>query len=341
MIRQNLFRSLMPATMALALFCPGVLGSPTPSIAVASTEHTTIHGVSSCGKSLKPSKAHRYVKSIKVGKTRRSYVVNIPAGYGSKPAPMVFVLHGAMGNSFTVAWDTRMTERASKEGFVVVYPRGMGIANTLRTWNAGDCCGLAQLRNIDDIAFLRALIKQLSSDYNIDQERIYMAGASNGGMMAYRAAIEMSDQIAAIATASGTMMTRDFCPGQPVSVIAFHGTKDGIVPYDGGPGGLPFWKIEGSKVADNVKFWVKRDKCSTDAMREEVGNYVKESYSHGENGTEVCVYTVKKGKHNWPGGRSAYLRNDPEMGKIDATDIICKFFLAHPKMRTTASARKE
>ena len=266
-------------------------------------------------------------------------MVNVPKGYGAKPAPVLFVLHGAMGNTFTVAWDTRMTERANEQGFIVVYPRGIGIAKTLMTWNAGDCCGIAKLRNIDDIAFLKTLIKQLHEDYNVDSDRIYMAGASNGGMMAYRAAMEMSDQIAAIATASGTMMTSEKVAGEPVSVIAFHGTKDHIVPFEGGPGGLPFWKIVGTKVADNVKFWVERDKCEHKAVREEVGNCVKETYSHGANGTEVCVYIVKNGKHNWPGGRSAVLRNDPEMEKIDATDIICKFFLAHPKVHSASSLK--
>jgi polyhydroxybutyrate depolymerase len=237
-----------------------------------------------------------------------------------------------MGSTFTVAWDTRMTEKANEQGFIVIYPRGIGIAKTLGTWNAGDCCGLAKLRNIDDIAFLKSLLKQVRNDYNVDADRIYIAGASNGGMMAYRAAIEMSDQIAAIATASGTMMTSDKSAGEPVSVLAFHGTKDRIVPYQGGHGGLPFWKIEGTKVADNVKFWVERDRCSDKVVREEIGNYVKETYCNGSNGTEVCVYTVKNGKHNWPGGRSTVLRNDPEMRKVDATDIICKFFLAHPKV---------
>ncbi|MBS1957750.1 MAG: prolyl oligopeptidase family serine peptidase [Cyanobacteria bacterium SZAS-4] len=329
--------NLLAFVFALSVFCPGSLGAPSV-IATASIDSKS--NVSSLDARARKyaSKAHRYVKSIKVGKIRRSYVVNVPKGYGVKPAPVMFVLHGAMGNTFTVAWDTRMTERANEQGFIVVYPRGIGIAKTLMTWNAGDCCGVAKLRNIDDIAFLRALVAKLKEDYKVDADRFYIAGASNGGMMAYRAAMEMSDQIAAIATASGTMMTSQTAPGEPVSVIAFHGTDDHIVPYKGGPGGLPFWKIVGSKVSDNVKFWVARDKCNEKCVHEEIGNYVKDTYSHGANGTEVCVYVVKKGKHNWPGGRAAILRNDPEMGKVDATDLICKFFLAHPKVHNTKAS---
>lgn len=318
-------RSLIAVVVVFLAFCAGCLIPP--SFAGAAANDTDAN------KSLSIFKRHM-VKSIKVGKIRRSYVINLPKHQSVKPAPVIVVLHGALSNSMAVAWDTRMTERANEHGFIVVYPRGIGIATALRTWNAGDCCGIAKLKNIDDIAFLKALIGKIRADYNVDADRIYMAGASNGGMMAYRAAIEMSDQIAAIATASGTMMTSERRAGDPVSVLVFHGTKDKIVPYNGGLGGLPFWKITGTKVADNVKFWVERDQCSEKGLREEVGNYVKETYPCGRNGTEVCVYTVKKGKHNWPGGRATFIRNDPEMGKLDATDIICKFFLSHPKVRT-------
>lgn len=333
-----LIRRFAVFVLALAVFCPGSFGRSAPSTITESEDSSSTGTLQIDEKDF--SKAHRYVNSIKVGKIRRSYVVNVPAGYGAKPAPVVLVLHGALGSTFTVSWDTRMTEKANKQGFIVVYPRGIGIAKTLGTWNAGDCCGLAKLKNIDDIAFLKSLLKQIRSDYNVDADRIYIAGASNGGMMAYRAAIEMSDQIAAIATASGTMMTSAKIPGDPVSVLAFHGTKDRVVPYEGGTGGLPFWKIEGTKVADNVKYWVERDGCSNKVVREVVGNYIKETYCHGSNGTEVCVYTVKNGKHNWPGGRASILRNDPAMSKVDATDIICKFFLAHPKVRSGAASSK-
>ncbi len=320
--------------------CPGGFASSSPEAGVKSSNTVTAETQSEIASRKARSRAKRFVKTIKVGKIRRSYVVNVPAGYGEKPAPLVLVLHGAMANTFSMAWDTRMTEKANEHGFIVVYPRGIGIAKTLMTWNAGDCCGVAKLRNIDDIAFLRTLIKQIREDYNVDADRIYMAGASNGGMMAYKAAIELSDQIAAIATANGTMMTNAAAPGEPVSILAFHGTKDHIVPYEGGPGGLPFWKIVGTKVADNVKFWVERDGCSSDVVREKVGNCVKETYGRGVNGTEVCVYIVKDGKHNWPGGRGSLVLNDSEMSKVDATDIICKFFLAHPKVRIGAASSK-
>lgn len=330
----SIFFALLPVVLYL-----GAFGCSPSAIAQSST--FSLSNLNRNEQKIDKSvKAKRCVKSIKVGKIRRSYVVNTPYGYGDKPAPLVLVLHGAMANTFAMAWDTRMTEKANEHGFIVVYPRGIGIAKTLMTWNAGDCCGIAKLRNIDDIAFLKALIKQLREDYKVDGDRIYIAGASNGGMMAYKAAIELSDQIAAIATANGTMMTSELKPGEPVSILAFHGTKDHIVPYQGGPGGLPFWKIIGTKAADNVKFWAERDKCSATPVRESIGNYVKESYCNGANGTEVCVYIVNGGKHNWPGGRGTIISSDSAMSKLDATDIICKFFLAHPKMRTNIEAHK-
>ncbi|HNB24280.1 MAG TPA: PHB depolymerase family esterase, partial [Candidatus Melainabacteria bacterium] len=142
----TLFRNVALLSLSLAFLCLPGWTSPLPA------------------PEKKQEIARRCVKSIKVGKIRRSYVVNTPAGYGAKPAPLVLVLHGAMANTFAMAWDTRMTEKANEHGFIVVYPRGIGIAKTLMTWNAGDCCGIAKLRNIDDIAFLKTLIKQLRQD---------------------------------------------------------------------------------------------------------------------------------------------------------------------------------
>ncbi len=148
-----LIRNLAILSMVLAMSCPGGFALPSSEAQAKSTNNVAIESQSEIKTPKARSRAKRLVKTIKVGKISRSYVVNVPAGYGEKPAPVVLVLHGAMANTFSMAWDTRMTEKANEHGFIVVYPRGIGIAKTLMTWNAGDCCGVAKLRNIDDIAF--------------------------------------------------------------------------------------------------------------------------------------------------------------------------------------------
>lgn len=277
-------------------------------------------------------------RTLETGKTKRNYVVHIPPGYtGQRPVPIVIVLHGALCNSSIIAWDTRMSRRADQDGFIAVYPNGTGITEKrVLVWNAGSCCGTAKIGKTDDIAFLRAMISQMQNEFNVDRNRIYVAGVSNGGMMAYRAGLELSDLIAAIAPVEGCMMSKPQGEGYPVSVIAFHGTGDRIIPYKGGRGGIFGFKVVASGVKENIDFWVKRNRCSSTPDREERGDLIKEAYRNGDAGTEVCLYTLKGGRHSWPGGRrsffSFYRANPP----LCATDAMCEFFWKHPKAAPTA-----
>lgn len=281
-------------------------------------------------------KAGNHKRKLKMPGGKRSYVVHVPKSYALKkqPVPVVFVLHGGLGNAWSAEWDSQMSARAEKDNFLAVYPQGTGRTNEhFLTWNAGDCCGIAMRHKVDDITFLRALIYKLSNDFNVDRSRIYVAGISNGGMMAYRAALEMSDMIAAIAPVEGCMMSKpQLTSDRPVSVIAFHGTADKTVPYNGGDGGIPGYKLVATKVDDNIKYWVERNGCSPEPSREVGKSLTKEFYKDGKDGTAVCLYTVKDGLHSWPGGRSTTLWINLPATCISATDAMCEFFWEHPKL---------
>ena len=119
-----------------------------------------------------------------------------------------------------------LNEKADQEGFIAVYPNGTGRLEPMLTWNGGNCCGYAQWNNVDDVGFTRALLDDLAKVVNVDAKRVFATGISNGGIMCYRLASELSDRIAAIAPVSGTMGTLTCNPKRPVSVIHFHGTED-------------------------------------------------------------------------------------------------------------------
>ena len=144
--------------------------------------------------------------------------------------PLVIVLHGAIQGNASAERMSGMSALADKEKFVAVYPQGTSMMGNAPTWNAGNCCGYAQQKNVDDIAFLRALIGKLEKDYSIDAKRIYVTGISNGGMMSFRVACEMADVVAAVAPVEGAQNV-DCKPSAPVSVIVFHGTADRLVPF--------------------------------------------------------------------------------------------------------------
>src|SRR5688572_24879246 len=152
----------------------------------------------------------------------RSYVVRAPKKLlkSDTPVPLVLVLHGGGGNAPNAEQMTGFTEKARREGFIVVYPEGYGRLKTaLLTWNAGHCCGHAMENKVDDVGFIRSLIDEVSGRYPIDARRIYVTGMSNGGMMTHRLGIELSDRIAAIAPVAATVFGDEKKPSHPVAAL--------------------------------------------------------------------------------------------------------------------------
>lgn len=260
--------------------------------------------------------------SLDVKGEKRTVRVHVPASY--KPAngtPLVLNFHGyTSSNTEQETW-SKMLEKSDKEGFIVLHPQGTGL---LKGWNAGACCGDAQTKKVDDVAFTKAMLDEAEKRLCIDTKRVYSTGMSNGGFMSYRLACEMSDRIAAIAPVAGLSTVVPCTPGRPVPVMHFHGTSDTIVPYNGGGiSGYP-------KAADSIADWVKRNKCTGAAV---------ETFNQGDakcmtnktcdGGAEVTFCTLTGGGHTWPGGTPM-----PVLGTtnkdISATDAMWDFFKAHP-----------
>jgi polyhydroxybutyrate depolymerase len=269
-------------------------------------------------------------------KRERTFLLHLPREYQpSKAVPLVIAFHGGGGNAENMAQMSGMSQKANAEGFIVVYPNGTGkLKDRFLTWNTWNCCGYSVESQVDDVGFIRALIQQLKSTYAIDSNRIYATGISNGGMMAYRVAVELSDQIAAIAPVSGALNVDNPSPSTPVSVIIFHGTGDQSLLYEGGQPKKLYDKRPrvDKSVPSAVNFWVNFDGCAPTPKRNESGNIVIDAYSGGKNGTEVVLYTIKNGTHSWPGGQKGRFSGDGPTKEISATDIMWKFFARHPKL---------
>lgn len=169
------------------------------------------------------------------GRTRSYRVVDLSNG---APAPLLFVLHGFGGSaedmrSYTGVEEAVRTSLA--DGAVVAYPNGTGLEEGLpQSWNAGGCCPFSTYDMVDDVAFFDQLIGAITAEYDIDTSRIWVVGHSNGGMMAYRLACELSTRITAIGVAAGALMTDSCTPERPVSVLHLHGELDAVVPLAGG-----------------------------------------------------------------------------------------------------------
>lgn len=279
-------------------------------------------------------------RSITWDGLERTYRIHIPPSYDeTKPAPVVIALHGGGGKGknmqkLTLGGFNRLADR---EGFIVVYPDGIG-----RHWNDGreGVNYRAHREKIDDAGFISALIDRLTGELNIDRERVYATGISNGAMMSYRLACELPEKFAAIAPVAGAMplnLSSRCSTSRPVPVLIIDGKDDPMVPWEGGNvrlGPLKLGKI--SSVPETVDYWVTRDNCSsppsvaqeTDTHPQDGTKIMQEVYTGCAEGSEVILYTIEGGGHTWPGGYQ-YL---PEIivGKtsrdMDASEVIWAFF---------------
>lgn len=264
----------------------------------------------------------------------RTYILHVPSSYdASKPIPLVLSFHGGGGNAENQRRVSGFNELADKNGFIVVYPNGTGrLDSNVLTWNGGACCGYAAQNQIDDVGFVRALIAELQSQYNIDPKRIYAAGFSNGGIMSYRLACEAADIFAAIGPVSGTLNYAECDPSEPVSVIHIHGTDDTHLPYDGGVGDDSITNVDYESVEESINFWLDHDQCAKTPKSANQPEVRIEAYDECASNSAVHLYTVIGGKHAWPGsdGPAGPAGDEPTQA-ISASEVIWEFFVAHPK----------
>ena len=283
---------------------------------------------------------------------QRAYRIHVPERY--KPdsdVPLVLTLHGGGGNA-EVASKMGMTPLADQHGFIVVYPEGID-----RHWNDGRESEFFREHDqtIDDVAFITELIKRIKREFSIDPNRVFCLGASNGGFMTQRLAIERSDLFSAVAVLIASMgepLKEEFKPEEPVSIMFMNGTEDPMVPYDGGevevnlfPKLARFRREQRSRgiaipTDDAVDLWLERNqlrkkqpemKQFPNVHRDDGSTVHLKRWTGGEHGTAVALYRVEGGGHTLPGA-AQYLPENV-IGKtnrdIDAMETIWSFFVEY------------
>ncbi len=282
---------------------------------------------------------------IRAGGFRRSYRVHVPQAYTpDRHWPLVVILHGAFSTAREMEKHSRFSELADREGFIALYPNGMGIFGILQHWNAGHCCGKAARDQVDDVGFVIAALDEVRKLLNVDPRRIYAVGFSNGGMLVHRLAAEKPEVWAAVAPLAGSVGGRKDAkhplwripdPAVPVSVLLMHGMLDEQIPYMGGSvGGKPGTR-EYLSAEESARFWARSDGCEAPPETREImkGAVTLRTWKNCCNNTEVVLYTLKEWGHVWPGRpftTEALEPGDPFL-EFDAAEITWQFFKKHAR----------
>ncbi|QDU73987.1 Esterase PHB depolymerase [Bremerella volcania] len=269
----------------------------------------------------------------------REFWVYIPTQAQQPEAgwPLVFVFHGGLSNAPTMVRFCEMNEYADAAGFVTVFPNGTGRLPTMKTWNAGMCCGYAQREDVNDVHFVELLLADLPRRMAIDPTRIYSTGMSNGGMMSYLLGDKLADRFAAIAPVGGTMGNPTCSPSRPVPLMHIHGTDDQFVRWEGGVGSRSKSKLHFHSVDHAMENWIAANRAQTTPSIESLPVEVNDGTSierfiyaaDGSDSAEVVLLKVHGGGHTWPGKESRLELLGPTTRNLDANQAIWEFFQRH------------
>lgn len=292
---------------------------------------------------------------LNYGGRNRSYYVYEPDGWNEKSSlPLVLLFHGGGGNARSALHYYELEKTAEKHNFLLVAPNGTGEhKDVFLTWNVNFGFGNAYENNVDDIGFVKMLIKKINKDYPVDTDRMYATGLSNGAIFCNFLAAQPHNRLAAIAPVVGTVggsepkkkeiiMPPD--PVAPVAVCMIQGIKDQHIPVEGGmqkkSAGDPRYMLS---VADSLSWWAKANSCvkPPDIDFDSDLNATLVKYSAGSNFAPVFGYLIHNQGHAWPGSpEKPYPKADKPAPQFPANEIIWKFFKNNPRNYDTDKIRE-
>jgi polyhydroxybutyrate depolymerase len=321
--------------LALVLLAAACTGGGGRSAAPRSGTTVTTAPSSGCRTSASepPGTSERTMVS---GGVERTYQLTIPPTRGAqRPLPVVLGLH-ALSISFrlTPGLAGFGDEAAARHDFIGVAPSGL-VDGATPYWIA------APVEGNRDVRFIADLLTQLEDQLCVDTGRIYATGMSNGGQMSSVLACQLPEEVTAVAPVAGVEFSEG-CRGRPVPVLAFHGTADPIVTYEGGGlnaraiadtyawhGDVPDGVPEHHGVDAAMRTWAAHNGCDGEPVEERAAlHVVHRTWRHCEADTEL--YVVEGGGHAWPGKPVPQFEATfgPGTTEIDATTLIFEFFFA-------------
>ncbi len=246
----------------------------------------------------------------------RDFIVYIPESYTHESSSSIlFVFHGFGGSNNQMMYYSDFNSIAERENFIVVYPQGSSFFG-FPHWNVG---GWTNSSTTDDVSLIDFLIQLISQDYNLNQDRIYATGMSNGGFFSFLLGCQISNKFAAVASVTGSMTTETFneCnPERELPILQIHGTDDSIVTYNGNS------SIGSIGIPEVLTYWSSNNYCNdvettqlNDSNPNDDFSIERLLFDGGINGSVVDHYKVNGGEHVW------FMTED-----INSSELIWEFF---------------
>lgn len=240
-------------------------------------------------------------QTLRVNGKLREYGLYKPSIQSSQKIPLLIYLHGAGGVIWPAITESYWGTIAEREKFMVVMPqalKGTTASGTYIQWNAHN------LLMWSDVTYINNLIDSLNLKGNVDMERIYVSGMSNGGYMSFKLAMELQDRLAAVAPIAGLIdktLFATYSLHKPVPLCYMHGTADDIVRIEGDS-----WSVGWN---DILQFWLDNNQLTAAAVVTQlpdisvidlstVTKFEYKSYSGQE---DIIFYQINNGGHSVPG----------------------------------------
>ena len=262
-----------------------------------------------------------------------TFQYTVPSSYDGSPLPVVLDFHGIGSNGAQQAVFSGWASAAELQGFVSVQPTGLSANGDDRaSWELPQF----DTSERDDIAFVVDLIDVISSQVCVDPARIYSTGMSNGGLFTSTVVCELSERIAAAVSVAGVTHHESCSPTRAVPYLAFHGTADTVVPFNGGgESTLDGADLSGDffeqVIPDEFAEFADSTGCTSSTDTSITPEVTLTSYTGCRDGAPLGFYTIEGGGHTWPGSPiSAAIES---LGftntDISATEIAWEFFSQH------------
>jgi polyhydroxybutyrate depolymerase len=321
--------TLVAAALSFTLIAIVLHGGGDPSARATPIEDDT------CQPARTPSAGLQVVEgSVSVGDLTRTYRLTLPSSYdGTSPVPLVLLFHGTSGTIDDIEGYTGLVAAAGQRGYATLTPQALSAAPDGTLPVAWTVPGFDGEGAPDDIAFVSGLIDTVTTAYCLDPDRVFATGLSSGAAFATYLACR-TDLLAGIAPVAGMNLVRP-CPGtQPVTVVAFHGTADVLVAYDG----LTYEPEPGTEdtgfyngpIQEDVSRWAAAFGCDQTVDEQPAADVTTRTYSGCRSGVSVTVVTVTEGGHQWPGGTFVREELGYQTESITANAVMLDAFDAAP-----------